>query len=488
MGRSAKSIMLGEEIDRRESGYYSTPSFVADFMAKELLRINPDAESVLDPCTGKEELIGHLQAKGLRVDSFDLEDFDIHHNSNFKKVDFLEFYASKKHQCILSDRINLEYDLYIANPPYNCHEVEYISNNKNVLKKLFPDIGVHNMYSMFVSAMIDCAKDGALIAFITLDSFLTARAHCGLRKQIHDECSIHLLALCPTDLFWDQKSDVRTCIMILQKGRQYQGKVSVSNRPLDSSSFETILNDRELQSKELTEILLSSDYDSDEFVIGCPADIWRLFTCPRLGQIFKCVTGISTGNDKKYLSPEKMKGFEIPFYKNPGNDRFYTEPNGYLTNDFLSVDKDVPNFMVRNKDILFEEGITCSSMGVTFTACYLPPNCTFGVNANIICSKNDIWWLMGYLNSSLVTYMVRGILLRSNMITSGYVSRIPIVQLDQDAKDRIAAISKEAYLNRGVKSDYAVKKIDELLFSTLHICEETQKQISVFCNDVIRYT
>ena len=75
------------------------------------------------------------------------------------------------------------------------------------------------MYSMFLSALIECAKKGSLIGVIISDSFLTAKLHSNLRKQIIDNCIIHQLILCPNDLFWSQKADVKTCILILEKGR-----------------------------------------------------------------------------------------------------------------------------------------------------------------------------------------------------------------------------------------------------------------------------
>ena len=40
------------------------------------------------------------------------------------------------------------------------------------------------MYSIFMSAIIDLAKEWAIIWLIVSDSFLHAKAHLGLRKKI----------------------------------------------------------------------------------------------------------------------------------------------------------------------------------------------------------------------------------------------------------------------------------------------------------------
>ncbi len=58
--------------------------------------------------------------------------------------------------------------------------------------------------------------------------------------------------------------------------------------------------------------------DNLEFLIECPEDIRSLFNNIRLGEKFKCVTGISTGNDKEFLSKEKKMNLLFLFYKNPG--------------------------------------------------------------------------------------------------------------------------------------------------------------------------
>jgi hypothetical protein len=135
---------------------------------------------------------------------------------------------------------------------------------------------------------------------------------------------------------------------------------------------------------------------------------------------------------------------------------------------------------------MLHEGITCSSMGLPFGACYLPKGSTYGVNANIFCDKKDIWWLLAYLNSSLVTYIVRGVLIRSNMITSGYVSKIPVIELSKKVKDSLELIAKEAYNKKiGPKEVYSfVKKIDEILFRELELSKEIETDILHFASNL----
>lgn len=486
MGRFEKSVFINGGVDRRELGYYSTPDFIAKFMTNVMIKIKPNGKTALDPCVGKEELIKHLYDKGINIDGIDIEDHGDSYYCNFKKIDFIEYYKRLKLNTFFSQDINLHYDYYIANPPYNCHEVDYIKNNKKVLNELFDGIGVHNMYSMFISSVIDCAKEGALMSLIVSDSFLTAKMHKSLRAKILNTCSIHYVALCPSDLFRDQKADVRTCIIILQKGRKHQGIIKVLDRPENKDELKDKLENDIFLEVNLPDLVNMSGKGEFEFVIGLPIEIQSLFAYPKLGDVFRCVTGISTGQDSLYISKESKEGFKTPFFKNPGLRKFYCEPDGFLTDEYLKLDKSIKNFMVRNKSLMLQEGITCSSMGLPFSACYLPSGSTFGVNANIFCEHENLWWLLSYLNSSLVTYIVRGVLIRSNMITSGYVSKIPLLQVSNSAKARLEKLSLQAFNNKVKPKEnrQIISEIDDIIFGEMQLSQETKDMIVSFASNL----
>lgn len=238
-----------------------------------MLALNPNGNRVLDPATGKEELLPYFYNAGKEIDSFDIIDYGNHIYSQFQCADFIEFYISRL-QCLPMEC--QEYEYMIANPPYNCHEVAYIKDNKKRLTAAF-SVGAYNMYSMFLSAMISLAKDGCLIGVIISDSFLTATLHAKLREQIFSQCSIHELLLCPNNLFWTQGADVRTCIMILQKGRQYQGNIKIVNRPNNIEEFREILANRRFKNITLEEIRLGKDKAVNQFIIDIEPDIITLF-------------------------------------------------------------------------------------------------------------------------------------------------------------------------------------------------------------------
>ena len=489
MGRHSKSVLNNAGIDRRDTGYYSTPEPVAEFFKRKLLSLNPDPKLIFDPCAGKGELLAPFCDTGARLCGFDIMDLRADKFFDFERRDFL-LSAAKALDGSSPSSSMPGADIIVANPPYNCHEHEYLRKYKQRFALCFGRSAALNLYSLFVHAIIRIAKPGCLIGLITFDSFLTARGHEGLRRFIREECRIHSLLLCPTDLFRKQGADVRTSILILQKGSQGTNRIEVAGRPVTFGHFERILRMNTFRTYTPEEVFLSSPKDRGEFVVDVPQAVRELFSAPRLGERFPCKTGISTGNDKTHLSPVRKESFTVPFYKNPGNRRFFASPDAYLRDDYQDMARNRQNFIIRNKPYIGLPGITCSSMGVAFGAAVLPGNSAFGVNANIFPTEEDRWWLLGFLNSSLCNYLVRGVLLRSNMITAGYVARIPVPTMPAAARSALDVIGREAYEFRPGREAALVfiQRIDDLIFDACNIPISDWNCINEFCANIIART
>ncbi len=491
MGRNAKVVIGSDGVDRRETGYYSTPSFVVEFMAHELLAYRPNARRVLDPCVGRGELAAPFAREGLEVIGIDITDRKPRHCSEFIVADFLEMAAVSMDKTLFSQPRFPSADIIVANPPYNCHETEYIRDNKQRLVASFGKSTSLNMYSLFIRAIIECAKEEAIIGLVVHDSFLTAVGHKELRDYILTNCIIRNLHLCPTSLFLEQGADVRTCLLVIEKRRPEEDSyVKVSNRQATVIEFKNTLEIGAFDRRRLSELKLKGQVDNQEIVIGLVPALATLFSGRRLGQVAPCITGVSTGNDAKYLRSVRQDGFSIPFYKNPASRRFYTEPDGFLIDEYDSESRSVPSFMVRNRNLLLKGGLSCSSVGVAFGAAVRPPDTLCGVNPNVIVEETDKWWLLAYLNSRLCLYLLRGVLLRSNMVTAGYASRIPVPEFDKQTRSNLANIAQNAHQNArsrtGGEGERAL--IDELVEATLMLGDSVTEQLRAFSADPTRLT
>ena len=489
MGRHSKAVLNGAGIDRRDTGYYSTPEPVAQFFRRKLLSLNPAPKLVFDPCAGRGELLAPFRDCGARLYGFDVMDMQPGGFFEFKRRDFLLAALASLDKPPGANGLP-DADIIVANPPYNCHEHDYLREHKERFALAFGRGAALNLYSLFIHAIIRSARPGCLVGLITFDSFLTARGHEELRRFIRRECRIHSLLLCPTDLFRDQGADVRTAILVLQKGPQETQRIEVAGRTESTGHFKRILEAGAFRSCAPEEVCLSSPRDRGEFVVEVPQAVRALFAMPRLGELFPCRTGISTGNDRAHLSPARKEGFGVPFYKNPGNRRFFAEPDAYLRDDYKTAAQNRKNFIIRNRPYIGRPGIACSSMGVAFGAAILPEGSAFGVNANLFPKEKDRWWLLAYLNSSLCNYLVRGVLLRSNMISAGYVARIPIPELTTAARSELEHITREAYEARPGSTELPeyVERIDEVVFSACGMPGPDRGGIREFCANIVERT
>jgi hypothetical protein len=345
-----------------------------------------------------------------------------------------------------------------------------------------------NMYALFIRAILEWAPDGCLIGLVTHDSFLTATGHQDLRRFIRENCVIHNLHLCPTNLFLDQGADVRTCLLVLEKSKMGTREIEVSNRPASKHEFRDVLQRKLFQRFAIEEILLSDPRDSSEFAIGVPLEVHQLFRGRRLSEIAPCITGISTGDDRKYIRPTRSIEFSIPFYKNPASRQFFAEPDGFLCTNYEQVGKAVPNFMIRNKSLIFRGGISCSSMGVKFGATIRPENSACGVNPNLVVDETQQWWMLAFLNSRLCLYLTRGVIIRGNMITAGYASRIPVPKFDVATTSRLGELGRAGF--NAAKEQSSIRhiqvEIDETVESALSFSKATRDLLGEFQRDPIR--
>lgn len=455
---------------------------MAQFIADRIFELRPDAKRVLDPCIGQGEFTLPFKKKGCFVTGYDVVDMSPAGCDEFHNVDFLETAILTSANPLFFRSPAAGVDIVIANPPYNCHEIEYIRKNKSQLIDRFGKATVLNMYALFLRAILDFAPDGCVIGLVTHDSFLTASGHQELRHYILSNCVIHDLHLCPTNLFKDQGADVRTCLLILEKKKQPTSVVRISNRPATSREFKNVLIAGDFQTCDLSDLLLEDERDNSEFAIGVPTEVKKFFSGRRLSEIAPCLTGISTGNDRKYLQSIRSPEFNVPFYKNPASRRFFAEPDGYLCSNYEYVAHEVKNFMIRNKSLMFKGGIACSSMGVKFGATLRPENTACGVNPNVIIEDDRKWWLLSYLNSNLCLYLTRGIIIRGNMITAGYASRIPVPDMSRNCLMKLAELAKEGFALAqagnsvsGVRTD-----INAAIHSELGLSESTLQLLKEF--------
>lgn len=479
---------------KRALGQYSTPVRTVDYMIRKIKTLtSASVPLILDPAAGDGIFIERLLRHGFPPESVHGFDIDpqavqsIAHLPRIKHQDFLTFTGGS-------------YDCIIGNPPYKSkRESKYIKSRKAALEQQFQAIGIQNMYSMFIHHAIANVKEGGVICFIVQDSFLTNVYYRKFRRYLLDHCLIEEILLAPRKLFHHTHADVRTAIVTLIKctGEEHAEKRSSHlMRLVDRLEKEEEYDSPPEHKVQILEQRYFENMEHYNFCINVPVSIHKLIseTPVKLGHVVQGGTGISTGNDAKFLKKaSELAETEtdwVPFYKNGGmRDAWYYHTPYRIHKDWESPSRRYQDFMARNSRYYFQEGITCSSMGAAFSASYMPPGCLFGVNANFFADDREhLFYVLALLNSTLVKYIVRAVFNRTNMVTAGYLKRLPYVEPDSSRKRRIAAIAEQIVKRKQADPGYDAsgdeRIIDASIYEIYGISEADRLKMETFCNNI----
>ncbi|MBX0358020.1 class I SAM-dependent DNA methyltransferase [Halobacillus sp. Nhm2S1] len=475
---------------QRTMGQYTTPKETVHYMTRKLLSELPTKSNmkILDPATGDGIFIHTLLEEGLSPENLYAFDIDRktaapHPDIHFHYEDFLKVVQPG------------QYDAIIGNPPYKSkRQSPYFSQNRERIQRDFGKVGIHNLYSLFIHKGIQCLKPGGIMTMIVQDSFLTNIYYKSFREFLLKETEIREIVLAPRRLFHKGKADVRTAIITLKK--KGTGAVTPTQMRLVDRLYEQNYNHPPADHIQYLSQQKYKQMPASNFAINVPEDILKHFegSYRNLGNVLKGGTGISTGNDRSFLRSFKdgqVPPGWIPFYKNGGRkDAWYYEPKYYIHENWPEYVKRNTNFTVRNRSYFYQKGITCSSMGVDFSAALLPEGSLFGVNANLFPEhEEDLYYFLSLLNSKLMKYMVRKVLNRTNMITSGYIKKIPYIEPDPLQKQVMIETARSIVDKKKEDPSFQTNEwqslVDQTVYEIYKISNSSRSKVHDFCHDIM---
>ena len=284
------------------------------------------------------------------------------------------------------------------------------------------------------------------------------------REFLLSELDILEICLTPRSLFKHINADVGTCILF---GRKKSITDIVFNNWKKKNNNRIKLIDRMISESEYlsntkTEWIYQDEikkYPNSQILIGISKEIRELYlnSNTKLGDIAEGGTGISTGKDKLYLKRtneiKKNKFSWVPYYKNAARAKYFYKPVFSIEKNYKKYHKKIPNYLIRNEKFFFKEGITCSSVGVRFSAAYMPKGGLFGVNANFFFKdRDDLFYVLAFLNSKIAWYFARKVLIRTNNISANYLRKMPII-FPSNNKDKKYIVKKTIQMIENLKLD-----------------------------------
>ena len=223
-----------------------TPSYIADFMVKNLINIRSNSGEkeqsvenlkILEPSSGEGIFLERLIENNFKnimayeIDSELKEDLVI----KFPRVNF-------KFENFLSSLPKEEFDIIIGNPPYlgqnyNTEVFQEIVKKYSSLSKYF--IGNMDLFYFFIHLGILKLKPKGYLSFITTNYWISKSKKTGvkfLKPHINKECYlVQYIDLSNLRLFRDAQGQ-HNCIFVLQKKTPYEKRNEI-DRPVEIIHF-----------------------------------------------------------------------------------------------------------------------------------------------------------------------------------------------------------------------------------------------------------
>ena len=397
--------------------------------------------------------------------------------------------------------MNNMYDCVITNPPYMG------SNGMNpklskFIKTKYP-ISKSDMFSVFIERCLDFTKEDKFTSMITMQSWLFLSSFEKLRLKIISKYHIQNMIHIGFNSFPELNSKFALGVgFIIQKCALNEKSVFINlNDASKTSNKETVF----FAKKNNHELFFVDPIEFKE-IEGTPIAYW---TTKKIRNIFKesrkfsdiaaPKQGLATTDNNRYLrlwyevifenigfnfsSREEAKISKLRWFPHNKGGLFRKWYGNYdyiinFENDGFEIKRDVikrypylngkADFVVKNQNYYFKEGITWSSIGLTFGARYLKEGFIFNISGpSAFPEKNDILYLLSYLSSKLANNNLK-IISQTLNFEQGNISRLPIIfpkseetkiQIDLLAQECIN-ISREEWDFHETSWDF---KINELL-------------------------
>jgi adenine-specific DNA-methyltransferase len=287
--------------------YYTRSSFLVNYMIKML-----SAQSgmrILEPAAGDGVFIDALAEK---ITYLELDAYELNPSAaTMLQEKYLDNPAIHiKHSDTVTDeeltfytQMYGVYDGIIGNPPYGGWQ-DY--EKRKDLKKLYPRIYVKETYALFLFRCINLLIDNGKLVFIIPDTFLNLHMHTGLREYLLTHTKIEEIVLFPSS-FFPKVNFGYSGLSIITLKRSGNRDDCLDNNVRILSGFKNVEELEEPEKYTKVSSFRQKDiYDQLDHAFFIADDVVSLLIQSHslnVGDIAHCVTGIYSGDDKKYLRP-----------------------------------------------------------------------------------------------------------------------------------------------------------------------------------------
>lgn len=311
-------------MNKRFQSYFTKDKYIKKYMVDQLHIC--DHDKVLEPAGGNGEFIDALLNKNrnINIDTFDIDALCIrilYHKYNNKlnvHIKYSNTLFDPKLDKIIAE--GGKYDKVISNPPYGAL---LTFKERHKLKRTFGKLYANETYLLFLVRSIHLLRNNGILSFIIPDTFLYLRTYHYIRVFLLEHTKILNILIFPSSYFYGvnfQYSNLS--IITLQKCRNISvclsNIINIYKNFKSSKEFLNISNNNHIINICVKQNNVLHNINSS-FILDKITNNLIQTTKVSLGDIASCVTGIYTGNNKKYIAL-------VNSYNNGSNSKYKRIP------------------------------------------------------------------------------------------------------------------------------------------------------------------
>lgn len=459
--------------------FYTKSKFITDYMIKMLYL--EESDLVLEPSAGEGVFIDEILKRkpNIKLTAYDINPDAINIlNEKYKKLDNVEVvYADTLLDDRLDDFSMLQsgyYDKIIGNPPYGAWQDQ---EKRNLLKRKYKEYYVKETYTLFLLRCISLLKEQGRLSFIIPDTFMNLHMHSKLREFMLLNTKVVEIVMFPSSFFPGVNYGYAgMCMITVEKTYDYNEALNNDIRVIkglrEPINITDITNNENLSNYKIEELKQKEIFQSVDkaFYIKAGQGIRNLINdknTTRLEDLADCVTGIYTGDNKRYfkVANDKVKNNigkcptinkeEISYdYLNKdnllqgieGKEHFIPVVKGsaskYIRSNDWFIDWSVEavnayntnkKARFQNSSYYFKKGIALPMVKSKSIRANLIENQVFDQSVVGVFPKDErlLYYLLGFFNTKVFDVIIHTINPTANN-SANYIKKVPVIIKEND--------------------------------------------------------
>lgn len=494
--------------------FYTKSQFITDYMVKNLQLQENDI--VLEPSAGDGVFIDEVLKKSpdVNLTAYDINPDAINTlNNKYKDKENIKVIHSDTLLDEQLDNYTVENGYYtkiIGNPPYGAWQ-DY--EKRDFLKKKYKGYYVKESYTLFLLRCISLLKENGVLSFIIPDTFMNLHMHNNLREFMLLNTKIKEIVIFPSKFFPGVSYGYsKMCIITVQKTVDFNEALNNQIRIItdlkEPINLDDITHDRDLSNYTVNFVKQKDIYDSESkaFYLVGGQGIRDLINSndTKLGDVADCVTGIYTGDNKRFfkvanakvknnqskcpvvnedeidndflLRDNLLEGIEgerhfIPVVK--GNADKYVRKNDWYIDwgkDAITEYNTNKKARFQNSSYYFKKGIALPMVKSKKIKANLIENQVFDQSVVGVFPKEEnlLYYLLGFFNTDVFNTIVHTINPTANN-SSNYIKKVPVI-VNEEGVDYINGLVEQivSTMKETNKIDIEIEKQIEDYFKVLY--------------------